>query len=492
MIQDFAELPAGSLFEADICVIGGGPAGITTVRALRGSGLRVLLLESGGREVEEVQQDLVRGTSSRPYEALNTNRLRRLGGTSGHWAGQSLPLDPLDFRERPWVPDSGWPIPYEEFRRWLPEAMELCGLGAEPFTYAAWSDAAGLPEQPPFSEKVQVVPFRFSSPPVDFGEAYQADLNRDPSIQVVLHATVKHLVPNEAGTRVEEALIQTPSGKVARARAGRFVLATGALENCRLLLLSQAATGKPFGNAHDLVGRYVMEHPKFDASHAVLEAGPALSLLRKHSRKVKVGGSTVRFHFRYTDAEQERLQILNHSLFFARRHPKTPQSEAMQVLLDHERGERARGNRSFKLRIRLEHAPYASSRVTLGPTEDALGNRRIHVDYRFGDLESRTMEALERAVALELGVSGLGRLRVEQRAPGAWEERVGWQDHHLGGTRMDPDPKRGVVDVDGKIHGMDNLYCAGSSVFPTGGHANPTLNLVAMALRLGNHLRERR
>ncbi|MCA9567575.1 MAG: GMC family oxidoreductase, partial [Myxococcales bacterium] len=199
MIQDSSELSTGAVLKADVCIVGGGPAGISIARALAGSGKKVLLLESGGRDVEGASQALAGATQDVGYDRLSSNRLRRLGGTTGHWAGQSIPLDPIDLRARDWVPGSGWPIAYREVERWVRADVDACGLGAEPFTWEAWSGAVRLPDALPFSDRIVVQPLRFSTPPRDFGKHFGAELRAKEDVQVVLHASVTHLETGKEG-----------------------------------------------------------------------------------------------------------------------------------------------------------------------------------------------------------------------------------------------------------------------------------------------------
>jgi choline dehydrogenase-like flavoprotein len=130
--------------------------------------------------------------------------------------------------------------------------------------------------------------------------------------------------------------------------------------------------------------------------------------------------------------------------------------------------------------------------VLLDGERDALGMPRIRLDWRLTDLDRRSLLRTHEALAKEFGRTGLGRIQIE-----AWlqDDKAGWSDelsggyHPMGTTRMADDPRRGVVDRHCRVHGLTNLYVAGSSVFPTGGSANPTLTIVALALRLAEHLK---
>ncbi len=147
--------------------------------------------------------------------------------------------------------------------------------------------------------------------------------------------------------------------------------------------------------------------------------------------------------------------------------------------------------RLYSLFVRAEQAPNPNSRVQLGTDRDALGSRKIVLDWRVGELDRRTVRVALEAIGHAVGAAGLGRLYSRPVAePEFWPTVFGGH-HHLGTTRMHRDPRSGVVDRDCRVHGLANLYVAGSSVFPTGGFANPTLTIVAMTLRLADHLRSR-
>ena len=145
---------------------------------------------------------------------------------------------------------------------------------------------------------------------------------------------------------------------------------------------------------------------------------------------------------------------------------------------------------SFAVRVRLEHPPRSDNRVTLSNVKDTFGLRQAKLQMRLGELEGRTIDAVLRSLARELGRTGVGRLQMDFAANDvSWHTQVGWQYHHFGGTRMSLDPKKGVVDTNCRVHGTRNLFVAGSSVFPTSGHANPTMNLIALTLRLADTLK---
>jgi choline dehydrogenase-like flavoprotein len=148
--------------------------------------------------------------------------------------------------------------------------------------------------------------------------------------------------------------------------------------------------------------------------------------------------------------------------------------------------------RALNVHMTGEPMPNPDSRIRLGDERDGLGMRRVVADWRLTAEDKRQALALQRLLGTEVGRTGFGRLRLSLA-----EDDTTWPDatiigdeHHMGTTRMHADPAHGVVDANCRVHGVTNLYVAGSSVFPTAGAANPTLTIVALALRLANHLKQ--
>jgi hypothetical protein len=236
-----------------------------------------------------------------------------------------------------------------------------------------------------------------------------------------------------------------------------------------------------------MVGRYFMEHPNADLARVILSSRSGLGYLRQAFLRWQ-GGRT-RFDFRLTAPEQRRLGILNHSAFLWQEFASDKVVDSVRSLIEIQDPDREDGRRLLKVRVRLEQPPRASSRIDLGESSDAFGQPVARLNLVISKLEDRTAWAIQQSLAIELGAAGAGRLQLPPRqSMEAWRESVGWQHHHMGGTRMSSTPEKGVVDSDCRVHGLENLYVAGASVFPTSGQANPTINLVALTLRLSNHL----
>jgi choline dehydrogenase-like flavoprotein len=479
MITDLNALDDGAEIDADVGIIGGGAAGIALALEMLGDRLQVALVESGGFDFEAESQALYAGeVTGLVYFPLDSARLRQFGGSTNHWGGQSVPLQPIDFQERDWVPDSGWPIDYDEFARYLPRAEPLCRLTLEEAGQAVWDLGPEMPTFPLGEAGFQPVPLRFPQTGFSFGSLHRRALERAPQVGCYLHANAVGFDTDPLRRRIEAVRLRSLDGRRATLRARSYVLAAGGIETCRLLL----AAG--LGTQHDMVGRCVMEHPNFDTGLVLLGDDPYLG-----SAMRRVGTQRVRLDAQLSPEAQAEARILNHTVFLVRE--PEPRPGRIERLWDRI-AERVTGpeDEAFVLRVRLEHAPDPESRITLLEARDALGMPQAALNYRVGTLEARTIEHVCDAFARAIGMADLGRMQVTFD-PDGWQDELGWQYHHCGGTRMHADPRRGVVDADCRVHGLDNLYVAGSSIFPTSGHANPTMNLLAFTIRLADHLKAR-
>jgi choline dehydrogenase-like flavoprotein len=531
---DLNELPDGRLIEADVAVVGAGAAGIALARELAGGGRRVVLAESGALDPDGETQSLYEGdVIGMAYEPLVAARQRSFGGTTGMWTGWCKPLDAVDMAPRPWLGLKGWPVTREALQPFYERAQVLVEAGPYRYDRGLWDDI-DAPLYDPDPERLGYT-FWQKSPPTRFGHRYREDLERAGSATVLLDANLVEIVSDPEGGRVEHLELRSLRGRAARLRAGAYVLACGGIENARLLLASDRARPEGLGNRHGLVGRYFMEHPHWDV--ATIVADDPYALLDSYYRR-NVGGRDHRIGWNLAEAHQERLGALNcvAELTFDK-DPSTGSYAAGAVWRQLRRGEfpdhlgdraaavlgdlggvarsawrKAVGGTfvnkpvgAIRLMVTLDPMPNPQSRVTLTDARDALGMRRAALDWRLTPEDERSIEALTRAVSIDLTRLGLGRVRVHPAltdpaggwaraghlrgydiAPEAPEMAISW--HHIGTTRMAADPREGVVDADCRVHGVSNLYVAGSSVFPTAGNANPTLTIVALALRLADHL----
>ncbi|MFT6779338.1 MAG: choline dehydrogenase-like flavoprotein [Paraglaciecola sp.] len=480
-----------SNIDCDICIVGAGAAGITMALELANSDYQVILLESGGMEYQHDTQMLNKGKiTGIPYVPLESARLRFFGGTTNHWAGQSTPLEPIDFENRDWVPDGGWPIGYQDYAQYLQRAQKVCKLGPAAFDHQVWSDKFDSPFE---DNNFQPVIFRYPSPVIRFGEAYRDPIAKSNNIKCILNANATNLIQS-VDDSIQHVQVNSLTGNAIRVTAKYVVLATGCIQNVKLMMNSNQKYAEGLGNKYDQLGRYFMEHPNYDTGEVFFSDSANISTLVKP--RTQLDGTEVRIDFQLTPEEQKKHQVLNHSVFFINK-PRPAEKFDDGLVGSISKYWKKVENKlnintqpeTYRIRVRLEHAPVKDNRIELDEEQDALGMFNVKLNMKMGELESKTISTLQMEIAKLLGANNVGRMKTEFNGGTKWQENVGWQYHHFGGTKMHNSPEKGVVDSDCKVHGIDNLFIASSSVFPTCGHANPTLNIVALTLRLSDHLK---
>ncbi len=510
MFIDARTLPNRTAIETDLAIIGAGPAGITLAREFAGRNLSVHLIESGGFEGDPDVQALYEGESTGIEYSLIGNRLRQFGGSSNHWGGYCRPLDEIDFERRDWLPFSGWPFPRSELAGYYDQAAERVEIAPGKFTDETyWREKSGEQLLSLATGRLEIQ-FVHYSPPTRFGQRYRDDLERAGNITTLLNANVTNLAGQQNGRDVKHLDIATLTGLRHTLKARAYVLATGAVENARILLLSRDHNSRGLGNAHDLVGRFFMEHPHVSGFGEIVMTDKS-RLPRIYRERVKADNRGAQVAFKPSAKFMREKKLLNATFQMgvagayraenARPHGD-PQRAADHVdMLQASRRLLTDGatvldsdDPSYSgvwlgLGSSCEQAPNPDSRVTLSGTKDALGLQRVRLDWRLTEQDRRSYVAHVRSLAQEFGALGLGRMKIDIEDDGKWPRRVDGGSHHMGTTRMSDDPRSGVVDRNCRVHGIDNLYVAGSSVFPTSGTANPTLTLVALALRLADHLK---
>ena len=493
MLLDAREFLPDQTLQTDLCIVGAGAAGITLAREFVSRRFSVYLLESGGFEFDDVTQSLYQGQSAASNlvksDYVSGSRLRYFGGSTNHWTGLCRALDDSDFKKRSWVPYSGWPFPKSHLVPFYRRAASICQLNGYP-------DDSGDDQHPTgqrflFDGDGSVVNKLFYlSAPTRFGVEYRNQLIDSSRIQVCLHANVVEIVTNRSGSNVESLEVQTLAGNRFWVRAKMFVLASGGIENARLLLQSDRQQSGGLGNQNDLVGRFFMEHPLVVAGALCFygKDGVSWDALMGNSEATRGILST-------SEDAQQRSQLLNFSL---EAYPLAPRDTSrfirsigrVALQLDKPKSWQERELESALLVARGEQSPNPESRVSLIAEKDLLGKRRVLLDWRLSSLDRGSIIRSIEIVAKRLGQYGWGRAGVRMGLESSWLD-AGGSNHHMGTTRMHTEPRQGVVDADCRVHSVSNLYIAGSSVFPIVGFANPTLTLVALALRLAECLKER-
>ena len=545
MIIDARTLSDGETAHADVCIIGGGPSGTVCAREFIGSGLRVVLLESGDRQRDARTQALSAGQlSGEVTEPLEETHLRQLGGTANHWiikmadkrfGYRFAPLDAIDFERREGFAHSGWPITRAELDPFYARAHAVCGVGPFDYQAARWQSSDAMPLQPP-SPDVESSTFMFA-PTATFTTEIPRQLEASADVHAYLHATVVELLASADGQRVDEAVVRTFEGRTLRFAARRFVLACNALQAPRLLLASRRVHRDGLGNAHGVVGRYYMDHSLVPSGNFYPQDRCIINRLAFYDMRLIEGSSVLgALHVSPQAMRREKLRNFCATLFpmppqpdvdallsakelalalADRRLPRDPAHHLARLWagrrhlvrvayekLRHDtpimpgfgRGgwSRLQNNERKYPRLELlafvEQSPNPDNRVTLTDERDELGMPRLRLHYRWDDADLDSIRRAQRLMASTLGAAGLGRYEPAALPQDGRLPVVGL--HHMAGTaRMHDDPRQGVVDRRCRVHGVGNLYVAGSAVFTTGGYANPTLTNLAITIRVADDLR---
>ncbi len=532
MIVDGRLLPDGTTVPADVCVVGAGPAGMSLAMRLGRDGrLRVCVLESGGLEFEPETQDLARGEiEGTAYFKLHETRIRALGGSTMSWGGICRPIEPLAMGERPWIPNAVWPFPADALDPYLDDALELCGITPEARA-AAEADVAGRAAEADLdAAEVEPVPLYFSRP-VRFGTAHRRRIADPVNVTVYLHATATELETDDGGATISGVRVRSLGGPSFRVTARHYVLAGGGVENARLLLASNRANAAGIGNAHGNVGRFFMEHPRVVNQYRIrpgstpltrfvlggpggtqrfLRLAPAPEVQRREGLLAYHGNLTIGYAGQRTAAWRALRRLMltarppwNESPYYQDAGGGRMRMRSRDVAAVLRRPDRAALGlagglsarpglvRYLELHSAVEQAPDPANRITLLAERDAAGVPRVCIRWRVGELEEHSYRAglamlLRQLERLEPGISSASLDAVDP-----WPGQVTGTWHHIGSTRMDGDPARGVVDADGTVHGVPNLSVTGSSVFPVSGSSSPTVTIVQLALRLADHLAAR-
>ena len=323
--------------------------------------------------------------------------------------------------------------------------------------------------------------------PTHFGTRYADDLKRIPNLKVFLHAnaTALNLSPNAVA--IDSFDVATLDGHRFKVKPKITVLALGAVENARLMLASNAVAAAGVGNQNDLVGRFFADHPiPRDTATLVNFAG---DLPGYYFNGTQVSGAVLRAAYAPTDDFKQARQVTGSLSTVENPVELNETDKAAIVTAALAVGADASNAKAFSIGCGLELQPDPERRLTLTHERDALGMPRLKLTNRVADADFQRYRDTIKELGRQLLAAGSGMIRLNYKTRAEWEAALDWGDHHLGTTRMHNDPAQGVVDANLKVHGIGNLFVSGSGVFPTYSASNPTLNLVALTLRLAQHLR---
>lgn len=499
---------------AEICVIGSGPGGGVPAVALAEMGHDVLLLEAGPAEKGGGTPLFTRDIFSDGEADLPFTGAVQLGGSSNLWAGRLAPLEPIDFEEREWVSNSGWPIsaealPYERALRLIAgfdPRMEI-EKGGIP---AGFGPMLG-------DDGIDLKQFFWVPRPFNIAHYLREALPaRGGRLRVLTDSPVVELTEVAGGGRIAAALVRGAGGKPVRVEARVFVLAAGGFETARILLSSRGESGAGVGNGHDLVGRYLSTHPKADIATLTLSKRTATG--HPLFMDSPTGGGRSRLGVGFGPSAQRRLALLNHYVQLSpfleyrasRAFDRVRTSAAIKSpFID--RSSLAKGilptlgvfafdmigrlaglqgrARIFILRAFLDQYPSPENRIRLSGEINALGLPTADVTWSFSREDRASVIRFLAALDEILVAQDIGRLDYRKLL----DQGDDWpltalHSHFMGTTRMGATERQGVVDADCRVFGQSNLYVSGPSVFTTYGYANPFLTITALGLRLADHI----
>jgi choline dehydrogenase-like flavoprotein len=502
-------------------------------------------VESGGLEFDVLIDSLNRGTvvsTHHSSDAMSNYRRRQYGGASNLWVYRTEPDDGrrrarmlmpqrIDFEERFHPSRGGWPFDRQILEPFFRRAHLVCGLGDITYDPGVWG--------------------RDNERPLDFGESrlttivchhaagdvflqrYRDDIMISNSVTLLHHANVVEAEPGTGKNSVERIRVAC-LGSTFSIEAKYFVLAAGGIENARLLLSAKSADGRGLGNDNDLVGRYLMDHSEFRLGALVPKRKSLLKSMAFYDLRW-VNGLMVSGQLAFKEDVLRENKLLS-TCFMLTPKPRgsgSPGERSLKMLALMKHGLRVRDalhhsaialrnigdvaasvsnkyrrtysefnggwsrlpapEKSFavvEITAITEQLPNPTNRVVLTADRDRFGVRRAQVHWDWGRVEIDSIHRAQRILAEDLARAGLGRIEPWVDVGEATWPRWPGMAHPMGTTRMHRDPQNGVVDEECKVHGISNLFVAGSSVFPTSlGHANPTLSIVALSIRLADHLK---
>jgi choline dehydrogenase-like flavoprotein len=501
--------------KTSVCIIGGGAAGITLARNLKTID-DVLIIESGNFNMEGSTQALYKGeNTSLPYHDLLSCRLRYFGGTTNHWGGYCRPNDPIDYEGRESLGLPKWPINEVTLSPYIAKAAKELGLKSEFFNNESILGNYDIPHTELIDREINELytkVFQLTRKK-RFAKTYKDELSEQANLQVCMNLNVIHIQLDPKGNKVVSILCKTLKGKEVIIEANNYILASHAIENARLLLNSNNVNKQGIGNDFDHVGRYFMDHIHIQATKLIpsdnfpfiydrnvlrdMKLNANISFTDNYLRKNNILQYYCRFIPIYTQAQ------VRDSITGIKGEINKPFSnklyEDIKVVLNDFGGTKNQLLSNFRLTQpvpkyyyldqRIEQAPNPNSRVVLSNDKDALGIPLANLEWNLNEHDYRTFEIGQEKIIKELSALGAGRFIIEKITPELVNERVAGHYHHIGTTRMSNNAEEGVVDANCKVHGIDNLYVAGSSVFPTAGYSGPTMMIVALSIRLAEHIK---
>jgi choline dehydrogenase-like flavoprotein len=525
MIIDGKKLIKSKSFEADLCIMGCGVAGTVLANELNNIFPNIVIIESGDEWYSQEAQDLY--AASKPpkyYPDPIHSRLRFLGGASNHWGNNTSPLSSIDFEKRDWIPNSGWPISLKDVSPYYPKAAKYCGTGEDGYETQHWLKHFKQNNLVSSSANVEIGIAKASIPPVRFFAEHGEVIKSSKKITLIKNSNIVDIQFNSQSKKIDKVTFQSYNDISHFVEAKQYVMCFGGIENARMLAYFNLKNKNSLGNQNDNVGRYFMDHNTVRAAHLYtknrelfelfegqfIDTRRVLSFFQLSEKALKENQTTnlriplvnateyelsdgiSSFHILSQSAQEEKL-------------PDNMWSHLSNVLMDSDMVIEAISRKKFDKRLfdhanefsgyrsplMIEQTPNRHNRIKLSNGNDRYGIPKIEINWRLTDLDKKLVWRGLELFAKEAGAQSLGRIRLlKERESRIFGDQMGFGSHHMGTTRMADDAEFGVVDKDLKVFGTENLFVAGCSVFPTGGHVPPTMTIVALTIRLAKYLKE--
>ena len=451
----------------DVAVVGSGAAGITITNQISSLGYNVALIEAGDYEYTEESQEIYAAkTVGDPYFDLDVARLRYFGGTTNHWNGWCRSFEEEDFNREYLGEEFKWPITLKDID---PFKEKACNILEIPKNFK---------DSKIKNSKIKKIEFHFS-PPVRFRDKYYESLINNPKVHIFLNANLTDVQYKKSD--IIGLNLTSYKGINATIKANKYVFAMGGIENSRYLLWFYQKYKDQFIANNSSLGRYWMEHPHFTLGQAIVDKRKVSEKYYSLSGETQKNMGILNCGFRVLELSDTALKgLLREILCIAPTLGKSLANLAEKNLIC-----------GVAFRAAWEQAPHYENRITLDTKKDKFGIPKPILNWQKKPLDRKTIiKSVEVFNQWLLEIDG-GRIQlndwlVNKKNYPTNDELAGY--HHMGGTRMHENPKFGVVDKNCKVYGSNNLYMAGSSIFTTGGHNNPTLPIIQLALRLANHL----
>lgn len=525
MLTDAKTLTSEQKYNADVCIIGAGVAGITLAIELGQMGISTLIIDGGDENFTMESQNLYApGESIKGYEDITYDRLRFLGGSSNHWQNSTGQFTPADFKKRDWIPNSGWPIEFEDIAPFYNKAGFYCGTGTDGYSAEYWLKEMRENDPTQDTEELNLGINKVAIPPTRFFFVHGKNIIENENIHLIKNANLIDLSFDSGSKNVETiTFVSYGSDLKHSVTAKKFVLCCGGIENARFMLIFNAKYNNMLGNQHDTVGRFFMEHPILRAANFYPSNSVNLDALSEgtiNNKRVVKGfmqledESTLKnktINLRLPLHSKTKYQISegirsfhywtdeNRKDWF----PENSWTHMYNILSDLDMFAEAIARKSFSTEL-FEHAkefggyeiammfeqiPHRDNKITLSEQKDELGIQRVNVDWNLLRQDKDNVWKSLGVLANELGKADIGRLNIlDEYEDQVFGEKMFFSHHHMGTTRMAESEKHGVVDRNLKVFGTNNFYIGGSSVFTTSSHVPPTLTISAFSVRLAKHL----